>query len=104
MQGDISMPFAALDLHKKVVESIVVDDNGTVLHRDRFPATRDALPAFANKRLSPDCALTLEATTNTWAVVELLVCVFRRSRSLFRDDADQQSGGCRSPSERSDVG
>ena len=72
MQGDISMPFAALDLHKKVVESIVVDDNGTVLHRDRFPATRDAHPAFANKRLSPDCALTLEATTNTWAVVELL--------------------------------
>lgn len=66
------MPFAALDLHKKVVEAIVLDDAGAVLHRDRFPATREALTAFAQTHLSPDCHLALEATTNTWAVVSLL--------------------------------
>jgi transposase len=66
------MPFAALDLHKKVVEAIVVDDAGTVLHRDRFPATRAALEDFAQRHLTRDTRLTLEATTNTWAVVRLL--------------------------------
>lgn len=66
------MPFAALDLHKKVVEAIVVDDAGAVLYRDRFPATRAALEDFARRRLTPQTAVALEATTNTWAVVELL--------------------------------
>ena len=66
------MPFAALDLHRKVVEAIVVDDAGTVLHRDRFPATREALTAFAQRHLTPDTVVAVEATTNTWAVVRLL--------------------------------
>ena len=66
------MPFAALDLHKKVVEAIVTDDAGTVLYRGRFPATRPALEDFARQQLSPATVLALEATTNTWAVVRLL--------------------------------
>jgi len=66
------MPFAALDLHKKIVEAIILDDAGNVLHRDRFPATREALTQFAEKYLSPECLLAVEATTNTWPVVELL--------------------------------
>ena len=72
MQSEPSMPFAALDLHKKIVEAIVVDDQGHTLHRDRFPATGTALLHFAKRHLSPETSLALEATTNTWAVVSLL--------------------------------
>ena len=66
------MPFAALDLHKNVVEAILIDDDGRVLARDRFPATREAIIRFARQHLTPDTAVALEATTNTWAVVRLL--------------------------------
>ena len=66
------MPFAALDLHKNVVEAILVDDDGRVLARDRFPATREAITQFARQHLSPTTDVALEATTNTWAVVRLL--------------------------------
>ena len=66
------MPFAAIDLHKKVVEAAVLDENGNLIHRDRFPATREALTRFAQQRLSPQHLLAVEATTNTWPVVELL--------------------------------
>ena len=66
------MPFAAIDLHKKVVEAAVLDENGNLLCRDRFPATREALTRFARQRLSPQHLLAVEATTNTWPVVELL--------------------------------
>jgi transposase len=66
------MPSAALDLHKKVVQAIVLDDDGRVVHRDRFPATRQALIRFARLHLSPTTRLAIEATTNTWAVTRLL--------------------------------
>ena len=66
------MPFAALDLHKKVVEAVILDDLGNILYRDRFPATRQELAAFAHRYLSPQHRVALEATTNTWPVVALL--------------------------------
>jgi transposase len=66
------MPFAALDLHRSVVEAILTDDHGTTLHRDRFPSTREALLAFARRFLTPQHQLVIEATTNTWAVAALL--------------------------------
>ncbi len=66
------MPFAALDLHRKIVEAVLTDDLGNVTHRDRFAATREALLAFARRHLTPRHHLALEATTNTWAVAELL--------------------------------
>ena len=66
------MPFAALDLHKKIVEAVVLDDDGTPAWRGRFPATRAALENFARAHLSPQHHIALEATTNTWAVVAIL--------------------------------
>ena len=66
------MPFAALDLHKKIVEAVVLDDTGNVLHRDRFATTREALTDFARNHLPPGTHIAVEATTNTWAVVRLL--------------------------------
>ena len=64
------MPFAALDLHKKIVEAVVLDDTGSVLHRDHFSTTREAITGFARNHLPPDTHIAMEATTNTWAVVQ----------------------------------
>jgi transposase len=66
------MRYAGLDVHKKVIQAVVLDEKGAVLHRARFDATRDELRAFAARRLGPDCAVALEATTNTWGIVEVL--------------------------------
>ncbi len=65
------MPFAGLDVHKKEIEAVVVDDSGNILLRERLATRREALEAFARRRLR-DCRVALEATTNTWAVVAVL--------------------------------
>jgi transposase len=65
------MPFAGLDLHQKMVEAVIVDDTGRLLHTERFPATRAALEAFARRRLA-GCLVALEATCNTWPVAGIL--------------------------------
>ena len=66
------MFFVGLDVHKKVVEAAIVDQDGELVHRDRFDCTRTGLLKFAKRFLSADDRLALEATTNTWAVVEIL--------------------------------
>jgi transposase len=66
------MPFAALDLHRKEVEAVVLDDSGSIVHRQRFPALREALVTFAKRHLSSQHRVAVEATTNTWAVADLL--------------------------------
>lgn len=67
------MTFAGLDLHKKEVEAVVLDQDGHILHRCRFAATRAALETFAETRLAPDSStVAVEATTNTWPVVAIL--------------------------------
>lgn len=66
------MPFAALDLHKREIEAATFDDAGQLLLRQRFPGTREAILAFAQKHLSPQYHVAVDATFNTWAVVDLL--------------------------------
>jgi transposase len=66
------MPFAALDLHKREIEAATFDDAGQLVERRRFPATAAALRLFAEQCLSPQHHLALEATFNTWAIVDLL--------------------------------
>jgi hypothetical protein len=66
------MPFAAPDLHRKEVEAVVLDDTGSVLHRQRFPATREALENFARRHLTKQHRVAFEATTSTWAVADIL--------------------------------
>ena len=65
------MPFAGLDLHQKMVEAVIVDDDGRLLVNQRFPATRAALEAFARRHLA-GCAVALEATCNTWPVAGVI--------------------------------
>jgi len=66
------MPFAALDLHKAEIEAVLVDDSGRLTRRLRFPTTREAITAFAQRYLSPEYLVAMEATFNTWAVVDLI--------------------------------
>jgi transposase len=66
------MPVAGLDVHKKVVEACVLDEEGKVKLRMRFACSRAALEGFARQHLGPGCRVALEATTNTWAIVDIL--------------------------------
>jgi len=66
------MLFAGLDIHKRVVEAVVLDASGTLLHRQRFDCTREELVRFAKKHLGPNARVALEATTNTWSIVDVL--------------------------------
>lgn len=66
------MRYLGLDVHKRIVQACVLDADGTVLASLRFALTRDSLVDFARQHLDDDCALALEATTNTWAIVDAL--------------------------------
>lgn len=66
------MPFAGLDLHKRFVEAAIIDDLGQLLLTTNFPATRQALLAFARRHLTLQHHVAVEATANTWPVVALL--------------------------------
>ena len=66
------MPFAALDLHKREIEACVMDDQGRITHRQRFPTTAAALTQFARQHLSRQHQVALEATFNTWEVADVL--------------------------------
>ena len=64
--------FCGLDIHKKEIQAVLIDDAGKVLLRQRFLATSPVILAFAHKHLTPDDRVALEATTNTWPIVALL--------------------------------
>jgi transposase len=61
-----------LDLHKRILEVCILNEAGAIEARHRLVVSRDALRAFAQKHLHADDRLAVEATTNTWPVVELL--------------------------------
>ena len=64
--------YVGLDVHKRVVEACIVDHAGKVLHRERFALDRRTLEQFATKVLRPTDHVALEATTNCWAVADVL--------------------------------
>jgi transposase len=66
------MRFIGLDVHKRVVQACILDVDGVPLDAIRFDLTLDSLHGFAKQYLDDDCAVALEATTNTWAVVDVL--------------------------------
>jgi transposase len=66
------MPFAAFDLHKKMIQAVVIDSAGAVLVHDRFPTTAAAITGFAQRHLTTKDSIAVEATFNTWPVVALL--------------------------------
>jgi transposase len=69
---DSSIRYVGLDVHKRVVEACIVDQGGKVVHRERFALNRRTLETFATKILRPTDHAALEATTNCWAVADVL--------------------------------
>jgi transposase len=55
-----------------VVEACIVDQAGRVVHRERFLLNRRTLGLFATVVLRPSDHVALEATTNCWAVADVL--------------------------------
>jgi transposase len=66
------MRYIGLDVHKRVIEVCILDEDGKRIVRQSLPCERTVLLSFGKARLKKDDHLALEATTNTWAVVELL--------------------------------
>lgn len=64
--------YVGLDVHKEFVEVCVIDRRGKILSRSRVVCHRDTLLEFASKQLKKTDRVALEATTNTWPVVEIL--------------------------------
>jgi transposase len=64
--------YVGLDVHKRFVEACILDGKGKVVFRGRADCDREALAKFAKERLKPRDRVALEATTNTWPIVELL--------------------------------
>ena len=66
------MRFIGLDLHKKLLVVCVMDRRGKVLFRESVECRREVLLAFAKSKLCKTDQLAVEATTNTWAVADIL--------------------------------
>jgi transposase len=66
------MPVAGLDVHKRIVQAIVLEDDGRIRLRARFECNRELLETFARTHLGRNARVALEATTNTWAIVSIL--------------------------------
>src|SRR5687768_13813063 len=64
--------FVGLDVHKHFIEVRVIDAGGRVVFRGRTGCLRPELEAFARSHLEETDRVALEATTNTWAVVDVL--------------------------------
>ena len=66
------MRFIGLDLHKKLLVVCALDQRGKVLFRELIECHREVLEAFAKAKLRKTDRLAVEATTNTWAVADIL--------------------------------
>src|SRR5262249_47929919 len=67
-----AMRYVGLDLHKQSVEVCALDATGKRLFRLSVPCQRQALEDFARERLRKEDKVAVEATTNTWAVADIL--------------------------------
>lgn len=61
-----------LDLHKRVLEVCILGADGQIESRQSLLVTREVLQHFAKNELRLTDRVAVEATTNTWPVVDLL--------------------------------
>ncbi len=64
--------YVGLDVHKKVIVYCVIDEDGSFVKKGRVTTKREHIIAFAQSQLKPTDQVALEATTNTWGIVDLL--------------------------------
>ena len=65
------MHYLGIDVHKKVVAACLLDQDGQIVKQAKFDLSAQRLSAFIASLPQP-CKVVLEATTNTWAVVDVL--------------------------------
>jgi transposase len=64
--------FVGCDVHKRTAVFTILLESGAVFATYTVPVVREALTKFAQGQLQTEDRLAMEATTNTWAVAELL--------------------------------
>jgi transposase len=64
--------FVGCDVHKRTAVFTILLPDGTLFGTCTVPVTREALAAFAERQLTREDRLAMEATTNTWAVAGVL--------------------------------
>jgi transposase len=64
--------YVGLDIHKDVVEYCILDAAGKKIDGGRIVCEQSVLQRFAMQTLSPKDHIALEATANTWSVVDIL--------------------------------
>jgi transposase len=64
--------FVGCDVHKRTAVFTILLEDGTVFATYTVPVIREALATFAQRQLGVEDRLTMEATSNTWAVAEVL--------------------------------
>jgi len=64
--------YVGLDVHKRFIEVCILDAKGKIVFRGKSGCLRHELEAFARAHLKKTDRVALEATTNTWAVVDVL--------------------------------
>lgn len=64
--------YVGLDVHKREITACILDADGRKLRTTQFSLTRHRLKAFAEITLRPTDQVVLEATTNSWAVADVL--------------------------------
>ena len=64
--------FVGCDVHKRTAVFTILQEDGTRFASYTVPVTREALASFAERQLSREDRLAMEATTNTWAVAGVL--------------------------------
>jgi transposase len=64
--------YVGLDVHKREITACIVDAQGKKQRTICFPLTRQRIQTFAKVTLRPTDHVALEATTNSWAVADVL--------------------------------
>ena len=64
--------FVGLDLARATVQVAILDEHGHQLRNQKLPLRREELERFIPATLEPTDEVAVEATGNTWAVVDLL--------------------------------
>ena len=64
--------YVGLDVHKRIVQACILDASGKVVAEERVELSTGALETFARLWLSAEDHVIVEATTNTWAIVDVL--------------------------------
>ena len=66
------MRYVGMDVHKRRVQVCVLDASGRVVMQRSVACTREQLHAFCRAQLRPEDQVAVDATTNSWAVVEVV--------------------------------